>query len=351
VLLAILLIALLEPRRVFAESAEPIPIRVAVLVNFEIGADSGDTPGEFQNWFERGLGAGPLEECLDLPFSTHRACIDRDAGLLVTYTGLSQDRAAASVMAMGLDPRFDFSQSYWIIGGIAGIDPHDGTLGSAVWGRYVVNGDWGHEIDAREMPGHWSTGYLPFMRKEPYAEPMRDEQRKVYALNASLAQWAFELTRGVPLKDTSGAAALRSDYIGYPKALAAPTVMLGDNLSASTFWHGELYNQWANDWLSYWTDGKGEFVTTAVEDGGILEAIRFLDGGGRADFSRVMLLRTASNFSMQPPGMSAAQSLTRDSDGFGGMEPAIEAHWLVGSTAARALIEGWKNFETTTPTP
>ena len=201
----------------------PLAIRVVVLVNFEIGADSGDAPGEFQLWRERGLGTGPLDDCIELPFSTHRACLDPERGLLVTYTGLTQDRAAASVMAMGLDARFDFSRSYWLIGGIAGIDPEDGTLGSAVWARYVVNGDWGHEIDAREMPDDWTTGYLPFMRDEPYAQPMRDEQRKVYALNAQLAGWAFELTRDTELLDTPGAAALRSEYRGYPMAVSRAT--------------------------------------------------------------------------------------------------------------------------------
>jgi purine nucleoside permease len=332
-----------------ADTPSPLPVRVAVLVNFEIGADRNDDPGEFQYWVERGLGEGPLDDCIELPYSTHAACVDRQAGLLVTYTGLSQDRAAASVMALGLDPRFDFSRTYWIIGGIAGIDPDDGTIGSAVWGRYVVNGDWGHEIDAREMPGDWDTGYLPFMRREPWAQPMRDEQRKTYALNPSLATWAFRLTQDIELPDSETAAAMRGDYEGYPSALARPRVLLGDNLSASTFWHGALLNRWANGWVAYWTAGRGEFVTTAVEDGGILEALRFLDSGGRVDFQRIMLLRTASNFSMQPPGMSAAESLTRDSDGFGGLVPAIEAHWRVGSTVAREIADNWNLRARTIP--
>ena len=341
----------LMPAAAYSQSAPstPIPIRVVVLVNFEIGEDTGDAPGEFQLWYERGLRGDGLHECITLPFSTHPACIDREAGLLVTYTGLTQDRAAAGVMAMGLDDRFDFTRSYWIIGGIAGIDPNDGTLGSAVWGRYVVNGDWGHEIDAREMPEDWKTGYLPFMRNEPYEQPMADEQRKVYALNKDLTEWAYELTRKESLLDTRETATLRAEYEGYAAALAPPAVSIGDNLSASTFWHGALYNEWANDWVDYWTEGQGEFVTTAVEDGGILEALRFLSAGGRADMHRVLLLRTASNFSMQPPGMSAAQSLTRDTDGFGGMGPAVENHWRVGSRAARALIDGWERYEKEPP--
>jgi purine nucleoside permease len=93
--------------------------------------------------------------------------------------------------------------------------------------------------------------------------------------------------------------------------------------------------------VSYWTGGEGEFVTTAVEDSGILEALRFLDAGGRVDMQRVMHLRTASNFSMQPPGMSAAQSLTRETDGFGDMRPAVENLWRVGSRVAREIVNNW----------
>ena len=31
-------------------------------------------------------------------------------------------------MALGLDPRFDLSQAYWMVAGIAGIDPEDALL-------------------------------------------------------------------------------------------------------------------------------------------------------------------------------------------------------------------------------
>jgi hypothetical protein len=69
-----------------------------------------------------------------------------------------------------------------------------------------------------------------------------------------------------------------------------------------------------------------------------LKPLRFLDAGGRVDMQRVMHLRTASNFSMQPPGMSAAQSLTRETDGFGDMRPAVENLWRVGSRVAREIV-------------
>lgn len=323
----------------------PIKIRAVVLVNFEIGADTGDAPGEFQYWHDRGIdGSSPLD-CVPLPMSTHAACLDRKRKVLVTYTGLTADHAAASVMALGLDPRFDFRKAYWLIGGIAGINPRAGSVGSAVWGTWVVNGDWAYEIDAREMPKGWSTGYIPFGRKKPFAQPVGDDYGKVFELNPALDNWAYALTKNVKLDDSKQLAELRAPYTDAKAARQPPRVMQGDNISAGTFWHGKLLNDWATQWVAYWTRGKGHFVTSAVEDSGILEAIRFLDAGGKADFQRVMLLRTASNFTMQPPSRTAIENLSHEIDGYGAMKPAIEAHWRVGSTVIRELTDHWDKYQ------
>ena len=67
-------------------------------------------------------------------------------------TGVGTAKAAASVMALGLDPRFDLSKAYWIVAGIGGGDPADVSLGSAVWADHVIDGDLSFEIDARQIP-------------------------------------------------------------------------------------------------------------------------------------------------------------------------------------------------------
>jgi purine nucleoside permease len=33
--------------------------------------------------------------------------------------------------------------------------------------------------------------------------------------------------------------------------------MMGDQLAAMTYWHGEKLTQWGRDWVKYWTRGKG----------------------------------------------------------------------------------------------
>lgn len=86
--------------------APPIHIKVVVVTMFERGEDTGDTPGEFQLWVER----EHLDQVIPLPAGYHHVRLNRD-GVLGMVTGVGTAKAAASVMALGLDPRFDFSKT------------------------------------------------------------------------------------------------------------------------------------------------------------------------------------------------------------------------------------------------
>ena len=96
-----------------------------------------------------------------------------DQGVLGVLAGVGTARAAASIMALGLDPRFDCRKAYWLIAGIAGADPVDASLGSAVWSEWVVDGDLAYEVDSREIPPQWTTGYVPLGKTEPYPATTR----------------------------------------------------------------------------------------------------------------------------------------------------------------------------------
>ena len=81
-------------------------------------------------------------------------------------SGTTLVNATASMMALGLDPRFDLTHAYILINGIAGIDPRIGSIGSAAWARYVI-GDVAREIDPREAPKDWPYGIFPTSAKQP----------------------------------------------------------------------------------------------------------------------------------------------------------------------------------------
>jgi purine nucleoside permease len=130
-----------------ATAAEVIRPKVVVVTMFEAGQDTGDRPGEFQFWVER----EKLTRVHPFPQGYRDLRSNADGSVLGVVTGVGTAKSAATIMALGLDPRFDFSTTYWLVAGIAGIDPHDGPLGAAVWAEWLVDGDLGHEIDAREM--------------------------------------------------------------------------------------------------------------------------------------------------------------------------------------------------------
>lgn len=330
-------------------------IKVVVVNMFEIGDDQGDKAGEFQ-LFKAGQ---KLHTCVPFPASYHEICLNQQTGVLGIVTGMGTAKAAAAIMALGLDPRFDLSHAYWLVAGIAGVDPQDASIGSAVWANYLVDGDLAHEVDARDMPQQWQSGYFPLFQQSAlpsdsikqsgnYQDSTNGE---VYQLDQQLVSWAFDLTKNLHLTDNPAMQALRSQYSNYPNAQKPPFVLQGDQLASSTFWHGKHLNQWANDWVSYWTKGRGNFVTSGMEDTGSYQAITYLDNAGRADKSRFLVLRTASNYSMPPSGTSALDNLKAEGGdaGYAGMQASLDAAYTVGSVVVNNLVENWSRYKHTLP--
>jgi len=327
-----------------AQQPLPIPVRVVVVTMFEVGADTGDAPGELQFWVER----DHLDRVFPLPSGFHAVRMNAE-GEMAVLTGQGATHAAATVMAIGLDPRFDFTHAYWLIAGIAGGSPDHVSLGSAAWARWVVDGDLGYEVDGREIPNDWSTGFLPLKKKTPFELPAEPMDGQVYALNAGLAQWAFNLTRGIKLHDSDELKEIRSHFDG-AAAQRTPFVTMGDEISASTYWHGNLLDHWASKWMDYFTGGKGEFATAAMEDSGTLQSLEFLARAGKVAAQRIMVLRTVSNFDRQPRGVTAADSLASQRVGsYSAYLPSLEAAYGVGHAVVNELLTHWSRYKTTAP--
>lgn len=326
--------------------SKPIPIKVVIVAMFERGEDTGDTPGEYQLWVER----EHLDQIIPLPAGYHHVRLNKD-GILGILTGVGTAKAAASVMAVGLDPRFDLSKAYWLVAGIGGGDPADVSLGSVVWADHVVDGDLAYEIDARQIPENWPTGYVPLRKATPYEQPVRDQlEGELYTLNPQLVTWAFRLTKDTPLRDSDSLRASRARFAGFPNALKSPFVTRGDTLSSSTFWHGSKMDEWANAWTSYYTAGKGNYMIAAMEDTGTMQALTFLSQAGRADLQRVLILRTVSNYDREPPGAAVADSLRALASGnYSAYFPALEAAQIVGDKVVRDIVEHWADRESALP--
>ncbi len=334
-----------------APCAAKLPVKVVILTLFEIGKDEGDAPGEFQFWKER----RKLTVRIPFPQGYHDLYYNPDTQVLGMVAGMGSIKSAASTLALGLDERFDLKRSYWLVAGIAGIDPAAGSVGSAAWARYLVDGDMAHEIDPREIPAGWKYGYFPIhgskkVEADPLAgPPLPPANGEMFELNAGLANWAYGLTKDLVLMDDKGLDAQRALYAAYPEAQKPPHVMMGDQLAAMTYWHGEKMTGWARDWVQYWTGGKGRFVTSAMEETGSYQSLLYLTRAGRADASRYLVLRAGSNFTMPPAGMGAAENMARENSGYSGMRVSLEALYKTGSVVVDELLAHWPRYEKAPP--
>ena len=324
--------------------SKPIPIKFVVVTMFEIGEDEGDEPGEFQFWKER------LNLDTRISFHTHHDLFLNEAtGVLGMVTGIGTAKSTASIMALGMDPRFDLSQAYWLVAGISGIDPEDASIGSAAWAEHLVDGDLAHEIDAREKPEDWETGYFPLFSQKPYDPKKPEPAGEIWKLKLDFVDWAYELTKDLTLPDFESLTETRDLYTEHPNARKKPFVLKGDQLAAMTFWHGKLMNEWANNWVDYWTDGQGEFVTSAMEDTGTYQSLFYLDKIDKVDVDRLLVLRTGSNYTMQSPDKTAAENLFLENEEYAGLLASLESAFLVGNTVIQEILSNWDRYKDQIP--
>ncbi len=83
------------------------------------------------------------------------------------------------------------------------------------------------------------------------------------------------------------------------------------------------------------------YCTTAQEDNASLEAILRGALHNLTDFSRVIVMRTASDFDRPPPGISEIQNLLYVDQG--GFLPAIENIYIAGVKVVEGVLDGWNS--------
>lgn len=324
-----------------SSAQEHIPVKVVVVAAFD---------NELQNW----ITDLPLPVTIPFPQGFESLHYNPNLQVLGIITGQGKSHAAASIMGLGLDPRFELSHAYWMIAGIAGVDPNKASVASVAWAKFIVDGDLAYEIDARQIPSGWSTGYVPFGRNTPYEPPPQpffsNGVQQVFRLKPSLADFAFRLTADVTLRDDSNLQRVRAGYPGYPNALKPPFVLEGDDLSSDTFWTGDLLNIRAENWITYWTAGRGSFAMSDFEDAGIGQALQFLSQVHRANQDRLLVLRGGSNYSVQPEGATPAQFLKdENSGGLSGFQEALNDLYQVGRIVVMELSHNWDTYENEIP--
>ncbi|MGH7997678.1 MAG: purine nucleoside permease [Opitutaceae bacterium] len=327
-----------------AEPLIPVPARVVIVATFEAGRDTGDRPGELQEWLE----GEHLTQAVDVP-GVRRLLYTDGHGLFAMVCG-SREEAALGLMTFGLNPGFDLTHAYWLVAGIADVNPMAASLGSAVWVHYVVNGDVAYELDSRDAPPDWPYGIVPLIpsdRADRPAPTLRDPTGMVYELNPRLVAWACGVSRrDAVLRDNAHYRHYRSAYVGYPKAMGPPAVLEGASLGSVRYWHGPTLNRWATDWTNYWTNGRASFVVSDPEDHLICGALAKLATLGRADFRRVMILRTGAEYTLAPHGRRRTKKFE---ERFPGDLLAYDNAFRAGAPVVREIVDHWDRYDAEPP--
>ena len=155
---------------------------------------------------------------------------------------------------------------------------------------------------------------------------------------------AVELAQSAELNDTTAAAEYRANYASDPAFTAGangPTVVACDAATSDVYYSGNLLAEAFDNQTRLLTNGSGLYCSSAQEDNASLES--FLRGAiqGAIDFSRIILMRTGSDFDRQYPGETATQHLLYDHQN--GHTPSIENIYLAGVKIIEGIVDGWND--------
>ena len=253
-------------------------------------------------------------------------------------TGEGEINSASTIGALATSNLFDLSSTYFLIGGIAGINPACGTLGSVSFARYAVQVGLEYEIDPRELANNYTNGYIPLGAKAPLDYPVFLYGSEAFELNVKLRDRAIHLSSSAKLNDTKDAQSYRKRYRSAP-ANQPPSVIKGDVATSDVFFHGKLLGEYFGGYVSLLSNGTGKYCMTAQEDNAILESLLRGALAERVDFSRIILMRTAANFDRPPPGITASQELLYIQQG--GFGISLENIYIAGIKIVDDIMKNW----------
>ena len=259
-------------------------------------------------------------------------------------TGESEINAAGTIGAFSLSPKFNLTQSYFMIAGIAGVNPEVATTGSVMIAKYAVQVALQYEFDAREIPDNFSTGYVPLGAYSPDEYPQNIYGTEVFEVSAALQSMAVSWASAATLNDSTTAMEYRARYTPesiYAAGAAAPSVVACDVATSDVYYSGELLSSAFENTTKLFTNGSGVYCSTAQEDNASLSALLRAAKANLTDFSRIIVIRTASDFDRPPPGEDALDNLFYAEQG--GFPPAIANIYLAGRLVVKGILSEWNS--------
>lgn len=311
-----------------AASTKPVQVKVFIAAMFEIGANSGDKAGEFQHWYQRYF---KDSQPIDVKGAIKPVYCNNN-GVCGAVLGMGKVASSASMQAILLNDKFDFSSSYFILSGVGGTPPSIGTIGDVSWGSWLIDYDLGH----RWSPEEGKAGSPVFMPRKGY------ENIRRYQLNPLLVKWSMALSTNVKLKDSPEAQAYRMRY-PQDAARRLPKVLKGTHMTGDTFFHGPGLSQEAQYISELY--GADEYVATEMEAAAITQVISRIHG-----IKRILSLRGSVNFDQGNPNETTLEHLDpAPGETAGGFAETVENIVLVGAVVTDHIVKNWQVWQQGVP--
>ncbi len=327
--LRLLIIGLVLIASLTTLAAQPVsevqPIKVLVLGMFEVGANKGDFAGEFQHFYEAYFDGARSYTLNEMPLTLYV----NDNGIAGAIAGMGKAQASASLTTILRDSRFDFTDTYILISGCAGMSPERGTLGDVVIADALVDVELGHSWKESDNPAGSAT---TFLRSNGY------DRAGFIPLNTALATWAFEQAKDVQLADDHQAAMYRANY-GSVQATMQPSLRMGSSITGDSYWHGKGASAHADVVTASY--GDGTYMVTQMEDNAF--GVVALNEG---KLDRLIVVRDVVNFDQPYSGQSVLQSLDASSGAF---SIGMKNGFLVSDAIIKALVNNWDRYQKNIP--
>lgn len=258
-------------------------------------------------------------------------------------TGEGEINAASTISALIHSGCFNLTSTYFLIAGISGGNPHVVTTGSVTFAKYAVQLDLQYEFSESQVPSNDSSGWFPQGsdypdENEPIDYPTQLYGTEVYELNENLLQRAAYLASLVTLNDSAEASAYRATY-GYAPADQPPSVVQCTSGTSNNYWSGSVLGDAFAAYTLLLTNGSGNYCGSQQEDNASLEALFRGASAGKVDFSRIIIMRTISDFDRAPPDETEVfHLLYAEQEGF---DISIENIYIAGIEIVNDVLMYW----------
>ncbi|KAJ7175890.1 purine nucleoside permease [Mycena filopes] len=239
-------------------------------------------------------------------------------------TGQAEINAASTMSSLLNSRRFDLRSTYWLISGIAGVNPKHATIGGVTFSRYA-------------MPPDFPSGY--FAQGTPRSLPTdfgttAPGQYPNWIVNDALRQVAVDLAKTAQLTDTEACKRLRATYTSpiFAAGAAPPSIVMCDTLTSDTFWTGAYLAEAFENTTLLLTHQKGVYCSTQQEDNAVLSALLRGALSNLVDFSRIIVMRSGSDFDRPPENLFALTV---------GFPPALLNLRIAGVKIVQGIVDGW----------